>query len=147
MGRLGEVISMAETTKHHLFWSIHQKTGLRVLICKNCDSYATMAPKNLLEQCKAAVGRKQNWERIAAGRFPTNRFGNFVNFCSPFTAGEQRVPTFSKSGSKIGSAVLAQRGSSSTEGRGVTCPYPQVAQSQQKKKLKGVGLHSHKRAA
>ena len=81
-------------------------------------------PKELPGAMQSCSWKEAELGKNRSGEIPTNRFGNFVNFCSPFTAGEQRVPTFSKSGSKIGSAVLAQRGSSSTEGMGDNLPLP-----------------------
>ena len=49
LGKLGEVLAKAKETGHKLFWSVHQRSGLRVLSCNICDSYATVAPKGLLE--------------------------------------------------------------------------------------------------
>ena len=75
LGKLGIAIDQEAVHGHNLFWSIHQKSGMRVLACNHCDAYATMAPKNMLVQCQQRV-RKPNWERLSSGKFPTTKFGN-----------------------------------------------------------------------
>ena len=85
LGQLGRVLDKADETKHHLFWSVHQRTGMRLLSCSRCDSYATIAPKKLLEPCVAKV-RRPNWERLKCGKFPTNRFGKSACLSLPFPA-------------------------------------------------------------
>lgn len=96
LGKLGEVVSKAQETQHFLHWSIHQRSGLRVLSCIRCDAYATLAPKLLLEACKPKV-KKANWERLSAGKFPTNKYGNTVCLSKPFPAVvPERVSTHSQ---------------------------------------------------
>ena len=85
LGQLGRVLDKVHETGHSLYWSIHQRTGLRLLCCSRCDSYATITPKHLLEPC-IAKERKLNWARIKAAKFPTNRFGNSVCMSPPFPA-------------------------------------------------------------
>ena len=59
---------------HNLHLSIHNKTGMRVLACSQCDAYATLLPKGLLDRCKPR-DKKPNWERLKDGVFPTRKFG------------------------------------------------------------------------
>ena len=63
LGQLGVVLDNADSTNHNLFWSIHQQLGVRVLSCNKCDSYATVAPKNLLEPC-IPKEKRPSWERF-----------------------------------------------------------------------------------
>ena len=85
LGKLGAVLTKADHTGHSLHWSVHQRTGLRVLSCSRCDAYATLAPKHLLEAC-VPRSYKPNWDRLADGRFPTNRYGNTKCFFAPVRA-------------------------------------------------------------
>ena len=85
LGRLGEVLDRAGSTGHKLYWSVHQRTALRVLCCSACDAYATLLPKGLLSTCTPKE-RKPNWERWLSGRFPTYKFGHGKVFCEPFQA-------------------------------------------------------------
>ena len=85
LGKLGQVLAHAPTTGHNLYWVVHQRLGIRVLVCSKCDAYATMEPKGLLEPC-APKGRKPNWDRLRQGKYPTNKFANKRLFCLPAKA-------------------------------------------------------------
>ena len=85
LAQLGNVIDKEEDNEHQLHWVVHNKTALRVPACSRCDAYATVSPKLLLEPCKPKQ-RRPNGERLAKGKFPTNKFGNVVRFCLPFRA-------------------------------------------------------------
>ena len=76
LGKLGQVIERAGETKHCLHWSVHQRTGMRVLSCNRCDAYATMTPKHLIRECVTripqtklgstlvgSIPQQQVWER------------------------------------------------------------------------------------
>ena len=93
LGKLGEVLVKAGNTKHNLHWSVHQKLGVRVLCCNKRDAFATVAPHNIFVACTPKA-KKPNWERLAAGKFPTHGFGNFCLFSRPFLAGPfgERAP-------------------------------------------------------
>ena len=97
-GEAGEVLAEAHETGHQLYWSVHQKSGMRVLSCKRCDSYATLAPKHLLGKCQPKAN-KPNWDKLVAGKFPTNKFGNYVCLSLPFPAiaTKKWVSTYSQS--------------------------------------------------
>ena len=53
----------------------------------------------MLTNCTPKV-KRPSWERIAAGKFPTHRFGNFCLFSRPFPAGSlgERAPAREASG-------------------------------------------------
>ena len=88
LGTLGMVVDNAAINHHKLYWSIHQRLGIRVLSCSRCDAYVTVAPKLLLEPCipKAETARRPNWDRLSRGKFPTSRFGNSSCYCTPMLA-------------------------------------------------------------
>ena len=82
LGKLGVVLQQAAHTKHSLHWAVHHRSGLRILVCSRCDAYASMAPKKLLEFCEPRAA-KPNWDRLSAGRYPTQKFGNNICFSRP----------------------------------------------------------------
>ena len=90
LGNLGQVLASNHIHKHHLHFAVHQRTGLRVMVCSRCDAYATLAPKHLLEAC-VQRDRTPNWDRLSSGRFPNNRFGHSRVFCGPFRADPKAI--------------------------------------------------------